>query len=80
MFTSETVNLNVMWIKLSYPLIIELNPSVVTLLYIAEIMTKLCTTVMQYNTLESKLIITWVSLSFLFISCIVVNIQISREL
>lgn len=50
-FTTETINFNIMRIKLSNSFIIKLYPSIFALLDIAEIMTKLSTSIMQHNTL-----------------------------
>lgn len=78
-FTTKTIYFNIMRIKLSDSFIIELNPSILALLNIAEIVTKLSTSIMQNNTLKSKLIVTGISLTILFIKSIVINIQVVRE-
>ena len=77
--TTKAINLNIMRIKLSNSLIVEFYPSVFALLDIAEIMTELSTSIMQNNTLEGKLIIVSITLPFLFVKSIVIDVQVVRE-
>ena len=63
MFSTIAVKLNIMRVKLPHSLVIELNPSVLILLYITEIMPKFSTTIMQYNSLQTKLVLLVVTLT-----------------
>ena len=69
-----------MRIKLPNSFIIELNPFIFWLFDIAEIVAKLSRSVVKVDTFESKLVVFRVSLTFLFINSIVVDIEVDREL
>jgi hypothetical protein len=80
MLSSKAINFDIMWIKLSYSFIIELDPMIVRLLDIAKVMPKVCRTIMKYDSLQNIIIVRIFSDTFLIINGVRVYIQFLREL
>ena len=80
MFTSKALNFYVTWIKLSDSFIVELNPKVITFLYVAEVMAKVSSSVMHHNSLQcvGELVIHFCD-SFFLGDRVVVYVQFMGE-
>lgn len=79
MFSSKAIWFDIMWIKLSDSFIIELNPTIVRLLYITEVVTKVCGTIVKYNSLENVIILRRLSCAFLIVNGVRVYIKLLGE-
>lgn len=80
MLSSEAISLDIMWIKLSYSFIIELNPTIIRFFYVTKVMTKVCRSIMKYNSLENIVIFWRRPDTFLMINCVWVDIEFLGEL
>lgn len=80
MLSSEAVNFNISWVKLSNSLIIKLDPMIFALFNVTEIMTKVSAAVMKNNSFQLEVVFGSRIDIFLLIQGVVVNIQLHWEL
>jgi len=79
MLSTIAVKLDVVRVELSDSFVIELNPFIFWLLDVTEIVTELCRPVVQIDALKDELIILWISLSFLFVDSVIIDVEFKRE-
>lgn len=79
MFTSKTIDFDIMRVELPHSLVIELDPFCIGFFYITEIVPKLCTTIVQNDTLQDEFVVIGVSLAFLLVYRVVIDVKILGE-